>query len=75
MSAITTPFAQHPSGNFGIPIINCTEHAEQDGTHDHVVEMRDNEVRTAKLPIERRRAQHDAREAGDQKLEQESNAE
>ena len=39
---------------------------------EHVVEMRDDEVRVAELPVERRDRQHDAGEPGDQELEEEA---
>src|SRR5258708_32789575 len=65
-------FVQHSSGDLGVPIIKGREKGEQDAAHDHVMKVRDDEVGTAKLPIERCGRQHDAREAGDQKLEQKS---
>src|SRR5258708_7297704 len=68
-------FVQHPSGYLWVPVIKCAEKREQNPTNDHVVKMRDNEIRAAKLPIERRRTKHDAGEAGNQKLEQEADTE
>ena len=56
-NAIAEAFAQHSSGDFRIPVIECGEQREQNSAHDHVVKVRDDEVRNAKLPIEGRRRQ------------------
>ena len=45
------------------PVVEGAEEREEDSADDHVVEVRDHEVRVAKLPVERRRAQHDAGQA------------
>src|SRR5215472_16871551 len=68
-------FVEHSSGNFRVPVIKCPEERKEDPTNNYVVKMRDDEIRAAKLPVERRRAQHDAGETSNQKLKQESDAE
>src|SRR5260370_3379625 len=68
-------FMQHSSGDFGVPVTKCAEEREQNSADDHVMKVGDDKVGAAKLPIEGRRSQHDAGEAGDQKLEEETNAE
>src|ERR1700692_76864 len=66
---------QHSSGDLWVPVIKCAEEGEQNSDDDHVVKGGDDEVGAAELPIEGRRSQHDAGKAGDQKLEEETNAE
>ena len=68
-------FMQHSSGYFGIPVVKCTEESEQNSADDHVMKVGDDKVGAAELPVEGRRSQHDAGEAGDQKLEEKTNAE
>ncbi len=68
-------FIQHPPGDLGIPVVNCAEDAKQDSAYDHIVKVRDDEVGTSELPVKRRGTEHDAGKAGDQKLEQECDAE
>src|SRR4029077_11110443 len=68
-------FVQHSPGDFWIPVIKCGEERKQNSAHDHVVKMRNNKVRAAKLPVERSNAQHYAGETGNQKLKQKSDAE
>src|SRR6266702_3732466 len=68
-------FMQHSSGDFWVPVIKCTEEGEQNSADDHVMKVSDDKVGAAELPVEGRRSQHDAGEAGDQKLEEETNAE
>ena len=47
-------FAQHSSGDFRVPVIEGGKERKQNSADDHVVKVRDHEVREAKLPIERR---------------------
>src|SRR5882672_7919607 len=68
-------FMQHSSGDFGVPVIKCTEEGEQNSADDYVMKVGDDEVGAAELPVEGRRSQHDAGEAGDQELEEKTNAE
>src|SRR5215475_4633471 len=68
-------FVKHSSNNFRVPVIKCSEERKKNSANDHVMKMRDDEIRAAKLPVERRGGQHDARKPGDQELEQESHAE
>src|SRR5208282_901142 len=68
-------FVEHPSRNLRIPIVKCAKERKEYSANDYVVKMRHDEIRAAELPVERRRAQHDASETRDQKLEQESDTE
>src|SRR5258705_6438281 len=68
-------FVEHSSSNFRVPIIKCGKERKENSTNDHVVKMRDDEIGAAKLPVERRRAQHDAGEASDQKLKEKGDRE
>src|SRR5215471_4342303 len=68
-------FIQHSSGDFRVPVVKCAEKGEQDSANDHVVKMRNDEIRAAKLPVKRRGGQHNARKPSDQELEQERDAE
>src|SRR6266481_3683940 len=67
-------FIEHPSADLGKPIVKRSKKTEHDSAHDDVVKVRDDKVRTGELPIERRRALHDAGETGYQDLEQERDA-
>ena len=62
----------HPARELREPVIEAAEEREEDGAHDDIVKVRDDEVRIAQLPIERRGSQHDPGEPGNQELEQES---
>src|SRR5262249_4761929 len=42
------------------PVIESGKDIEDNGANDHIVKMRHDEVRMTKLPIERRRGQHDS---------------
>src|SRR4029077_6058438 len=68
-------FVEHPPGYFRVPVIKRGKEREQKSADDHIVKMRHNKIGVVELPIERRAGQHDAREARDQKLEQESDTE
>src|SRR5499433_2767420 len=68
-------FTQHPSSEFRVPVIKCSEQGEQNSANDHVMKMRDDEIRAAKLPVERRGGQHNACKPGNQELEKERDAE
>src|ERR1700688_2995690 len=61
------PLVVHPPGHLREPVVEGSENGEQDAADDHVVEVRDHEVRVAELPVERRRAEHDAGQSGDVK--------
>src|SRR5665213_2140309 len=61
---------QHAAGHFWKPIVEGREDGEENRTHQHVVEMRHHEIRSAELPIERRCGQHDPGKARNQKLEE-----
>src|ERR1700722_629927 len=67
--------AHQPSGRFWIPVVDGSEDAEHNSTNKHVMEVGDHEVRIMELPIPGRYREHDASEAGNQELKQESNAE
>jgi len=64
-------FVEHFSSNFRVPVIKCGKERKENSTNDHVVKMRDDEIGAAKLPIERRRAQHDAGDGQRSKTERE----
>src|SRR5260370_4298358 len=68
------PFAQglveHAPGYFRIPVVQSGEESEKDAAHDHAAELRHHHIRTAELPVERRGAEHNSRQAGDEKLKQ-----
>src|SRR5215813_8011217 len=68
-------FIQHSSGDFRVPVVKCAEEGEQDSANDHVMKMCDDEIRAAKLPVERSGGQHNAGKPGKQELEQERDAE
>src|SRR5262249_14196953 len=68
-------FAQHSSGELRVPVVKRAEEREKNSAHDHVMKVRHNKIRIAKLPIKRCRGQHDAGKAGDQKLKEKSDAE
>src|SRR6266446_137892 len=65
----------HLSRDFREPVIEAAEERKDDGADDDVVEMGDDEIRTAQLPIERRTPEHDSRQPRDEELEQERGAE
>src|SRR3984893_18190035 len=68
-------FAEHPASGLGEPVIKAAEQREYRSTHERVVEVRHYEIRIRQLPVQRRDAQHDAGEPGDEKLEQERDTE
>src|SRR6266404_408963 len=72
---VAKSFVQHPPRHLREPVVEGAKNAKKDSPDNDVMEMRDNEVRTCKLPIEGRRAKHDACEAGNQKLEQKRDTE
>src|SRR5580704_10814330 len=65
----------HPSTHLRIPVVERSEECKNDSANDDVMKMRNHKIGTAELPVERRRPQHDSRQARDQKLEQEANTE
>ena len=67
--------AQHPPGYLRIPVVERPKEREDDRTDQNVMEMGDDKVRVSELPIERRRREHDSRQAGDQKLKKKRDAE
>ena len=62
--------AQHAAGDLRVPVVERGKEHEENGADQDVVEMGDDEIGVAELPVERRDGQHDAGESGDQKLEQ-----
>src|ERR1700747_3303881 len=73
------PFPQnlvvHPAAHLREPVVKGSEECKKNASHDDVMKMRDHKIGSAELPIERRRAQHDSRQASDQELEQKAIAE
>src|SRR6202007_205933 len=71
----TERLAVHLSGHFREPVIEGAESRKENAAHDDVVKVSHNEIGIPKVPIERRRAQHDPCEAGDQELKEKSRRE
>src|SRR3989442_14673671 len=71
---LTEGLAVHLPRHLWEPVVKGPEKSEEDAADDYVVKMRDHEIGTAQVPIERRRAVHDACETSDQELEKKSNA-
>ena len=65
----------HAAGHLRKPVVKGSEDREQDPADDHIVKVGDHEVRVAELPVERRRAEHDAGQARHQELKQKRDAE
>ena len=68
-------FVVQVTAHFGEPIIESTKEGEEDAANDDVVEMSDDKVGVAKLPVEGSGGEHDAGESGDQELKEETDAE
>src|SRR6516225_2313927 len=66
---------QHLSGDLRIPVIEGREQGKKYSADNDIVEVRHHKVRVAELPVEGGARQHDPGQAGDQELEQESDAE
>src|ERR1700731_3711739 len=62
-------FAQHSAGHFWVPVIKRGKEREQNSAHNHIMKVRHDKIRQAKLPIEWRGSHHDAGQPGDEKLE------
>ena len=73
------PFAEflieHAAGYLRVPVVEGGENHEEDGADQDVVEVRDQEVGAAELPVEGGNREHDAGEAGDEELEEEADGE
>ena len=67
--------AHHPAGDLGVPVVEGAKERKQNRADQHVVEVRDHEVRVAQLPVEGSGREHDAGEPGDEELKQEADAE
>src|SRR5262249_1803151 len=70
----TQALAEEASGRFREPIINSGEDHGEKPADEGEMKVSDHEVRIVELPVERGRPQHDAGQAGNQKLKQESDA-
>ena len=68
-------FVVHPSGHFRKPVVEGAKEREENPPHNDIVEMRDNEVGVAQLPVERCSGKHDSGQARNQELKQEPDAE
>ena len=66
---------EQPAGRLREPVVDRREDREQQPADQHVVEVRDHEVRVGELPVERRHREHDPGETGTQELEEEPQAE
>ncbi len=67
--------AHHLAGDFGIPVVEGAEEREDDRSDEHVVEVGDDKVGGAELPVERSGREHDAGKTGDEELEEEADHE
>src|SRR5262249_31368242 len=65
---------QHSPGGLRIPVVDPAKYTEQHAADQHVVKMRHDEVRIGQLPIKRHSGQHNACQAGNQKLKQKCEA-
>src|SRR5271170_2892848 len=72
---LAQPLVEHLAGHFREPVVEPSEEAEDDGSHQNIVEMGDNEIRVVQLPVPGGDGEHDPRQAGEQELDQESGAE
>src|SRR5260370_35300507 len=68
------PLVVHAPGCLGIPVIESSEEAEQNSTHNHVMKVSNYEIRIPQVPIEGGRAEHDPAESSEEELEQKSDA-
>src|SRR5229473_7486948 len=68
-------FAVHLSRHFRKPVVKGSEKSEENAAHDYIVKMSNHEIRAAQLPVEWGCTHHYPSEAGNQKLEEEGNAE
>src|SRR6266851_191345 len=56
------------------PVIKGPKKSEENAADNHIVKMRDHEIRISQVPSQRRDTQHDSSEAGRQELEEKGNA-
>src|SRR5882724_4802604 len=68
-------FIQHATRSLWKPVIDRREDHEDDRPNNHIVEMGDDEIGVVQLPVERGGRQHDTGQAGDEELDEESEAE
>ena len=69
----TELIVRHLAKGFRIPVVDSCENCEQQPADQNVMEVGHDEIRVAELPGEWRHSQHDARETGDEELEEEAN--
>ena len=62
----------HAAGHLRVPVVEGRKEHEEDGADQNVVEVSDDKVGVAQLPVERGDREHDAGEAGDEELKQEA---
>src|SRR6266849_6061524 len=68
-------FAVHLPRHFRKPVVKGSEKSEENAADDYVVKMSNHEIRASQLPVEWGCTHHYPSEAGNQKLEEEGNAE
>src|SRR4029077_7217210 len=69
------PLGKHAAGDFGIPIEDAGEGAEERAADQHPVEVADDEVAIRELKVDGGHAEDNAREAADQEQRQEAERE
>src|SRR5215468_8781381 len=68
-------FVAQATGPFWVPIVQRAEDGKDQAADKDIVKVRNHKVGIAQLPIKRSGCQHNSSEAGDEKLENEGNAE
>ena len=71
---LAQPLVEHPAGHLGEPEVHAGEDGEHDGAEEHVVEVRDDEVRVVDVEVDWRAGQQDAGEPAEQERQQEADA-
>src|SRR6266498_510671 len=66
---------QQPAESFRVPVVEAREERVEETANQHIMKVRDDEVRIRKLPVEGCNCEHDSRQTGNQKLKQEAETE
>ena len=72
---LAEPLVVHPAGHLREPVVDPGEDREDGAAEEHVVDVRDDEVRLAHVDVDRDGAEHDAREAADHEHREEAERE
>ena len=74
-----TPFAhalvEHLAGHFREPVVEPSEKAKDDGSHQNIVKMGDDEIGVVQLPVPGSRGKHDSGQTRKQELSYKGSAE